>query len=113
MRGRRAAPRRAARPVVAQLAENPDPTVRRRFTEFQATYEKRYAPTFGRFRLPLIVRAASAFRLCGDWSQGLARIWCPKCGFDRFRLFSCKGYLRKDHADSPWIRKLDAQSSPP
>ena len=66
---------------------------RRRFPEFQAAYEQRYAPTFGRFRLPLIVRAASAFRLCGDWSQGIARIRCPACGFDRFRPFSCKSYL--------------------
>ena len=47
---------------------------RRRFPEFQAAYEKRYATTFGRFRLPLIVRAASAFRVCGDWNQGIARI---------------------------------------
>ena len=64
----------------------PDPLRRlfRRFSEFQAAYEQRYAPTFGRFHLPLIVRAASAFRLCGDWSQGIARIRCPECGFDRF-----------------------------
>jgi hypothetical protein len=48
---------------------------------------------FGRFRLPLITRAASAFRLCGDWSQGIARIRCPECGFDRFRPFSCKSCL--------------------
>jgi DNA-directed RNA polymerase subunit RPC12/RpoP len=39
------------------------------------------------------VHAASAFRLCGEWSQGIARIRCPKCGFDRFRPFSCKSYL--------------------
>jgi hypothetical protein len=74
----------------------PDPLrrlFRLRFPEFQAAYEQRYAPTFGRFRLPLIVRAASAFRLCGDWSQGIARIRCPACGFDRFRPFSCKSYL--------------------
>ncbi len=55
----------------------PDPLrrlFRRRFPEFRTAYEQRYAPTFGRFRLPLIVRAASAFRVCGDWSQGIARI---------------------------------------
>jgi hypothetical protein len=47
---------------------------RRRFHKFRAAYEQRYAPTFVRFRLPLIVRAALAFRVCGDWSQGIARI---------------------------------------
>ena len=36
---------------------------------------------------PLIVRAASAFRVCGDWSQGVARIRCPSCGFDRHDTF--------------------------
>ncbi|MGO9411477.1 MAG: transposase zinc-binding domain-containing protein [Spirochaetia bacterium] len=39
------------------------------------------------------MRAASAFRVCGDWSQGIARIRCPACGFDRLRPFSCKSYL--------------------
>ena len=74
----------------------PDPLrtfFRRRFPDFQAAYEQRYAATYGRFRLPLISRAASAFRVCGDWSQGIARIRCPSCGFDRFRPFSCKSYL--------------------
>ena len=74
----------------------PDPLrtlFRRRFPDFQAAYEQRYAAKYGRFRLPLITRAASAFRVCGDWSQGIARIRCPSCGFDRFRPFSCKSYL--------------------
>jgi hypothetical protein len=71
----------------------PDPLrtlFRRRFPDFQAAYEQRYASKYGRFRLPLITRAASSFRVCGDWSQGIARIRCPSCGFDRFRPFSCK-----------------------
>jgi len=59
---------------------------RRRFPAFQDAYEQRYAATFGRFRLPLITRAAAAFRLCGDWSQGIARIRCPACGFDRHEI---------------------------
>jgi DNA-directed RNA polymerase subunit RPC12/RpoP len=74
----------------------PDPLrtlFRRRFPDFQAVYEQRYAAAYDRFRLPLITRAASAFRVCGDWSQGIARIRCPSCGFDRFRPFSCKSYL--------------------
>jgi hypothetical protein len=64
-----------------------------RFPAFQASYEKRYAAFFGTFRLPLIARAASAFRLCGDWSQGIARIRCPDCGYALFRPFSCKGFF--------------------
>jgi len=55
----------------------PDPLCRlfrRRFAEFRAAYEQRYAATFGRFRVPLIVHAPSAFRVCGDWSQCVARI---------------------------------------
>jgi hypothetical protein len=74
----------------------PDPLrtlFRRRFPDFQAAYEQRYASKYGKYRLPLITRAASAFRVCGDWSQGIARIRCPSCGFDRFRPFSCKSYF--------------------
>lgn len=63
------------------------------FPDFQAAYEKRYAAKYGKYRLPLITRAASAFRVRGDWSQGIARFRCPSCGFDRFRPFSCKSYL--------------------
>ncbi|MBE3065366.1 MAG: hypothetical protein IMZ69_10170 [Spirochaetes bacterium] len=63
-----------------------------RFPAFRAAYEKRYAAFFGSFRLPLIARAASAFRLCGDWSQGIARIKCtnPDCKSEYWRPFSCK-----------------------
>ncbi len=64
----------------------------RRFPAFQAVYEQRYAYAFGGFHLPLITRGASAFRLCGDWSQGIARIHCPDCGYDIFRPFSCKSF---------------------
>ena len=74
----------------------PDPLrtlFRQRFPAFQASYEQRYAAFFGKFRLPLISRAASAFRLCGDWSQGIARIRCPDCGYDLFRPFSCKSFF--------------------
>jgi len=54
----------------------PDPLrslFRLRSPDFQATHEQRYAAKYGRFRLPLITKAASAFSLCGDWSQGVAR----------------------------------------
>ena len=75
----------------------PDPLrklFRLRFPASQAIYEQRYAAFFGKFRLPLILRAASAFRLCGDWSQGIDRIRCPDCGYDLLRPFSCKKVLR-------------------
>jgi hypothetical protein len=65
---------------------------RQRFPAFEALYAERYAFFYGKFRLPLIARAASAFRLCGDWSQGIARIRCPDCGYDFFRPFSCKSF---------------------
>ena len=78
----------------------PDPVRRlflRRFPEFQAAYEQRYASMYGRFRLPLIVRAASAET--GTRASPASRprysvaFRCPACGFDRFRPFSCKSYL--------------------
>ena len=73
-------------PIYRPHGPNPLRTLfRRRFPAFQNAYEHRYAATYGKFRLPLIARAASAVSLCGDWSQGIARIRCPSCGFDRFR----------------------------
>jgi hypothetical protein len=91
----------AATPVLRSIRpeyrpHGPDPLrtlFRQRFPAFQASYEQRYAAFFGKFRLPLISRAASAFRLCGDWSQGIARIRCPDCGYDLFRPFSCKSFF--------------------
>ncbi len=74
----------------------PDPLRRLfclRLPAFQSAYEQRYAPSFGRFRLPLITCAASAFRLCGDWSQGITRLRCPECGFDRAVFADIGGML--------------------
>jgi hypothetical protein len=61
---------------------------RQRFPAFQALYEQRYASFYGKVRLRLIAHAASAFRLCGDWSQGIARIRFPDCGYNFFRKYS-------------------------
>jgi hypothetical protein len=60
-----------------------------------SSYEQRYAAFFGKFRLPLISRAASAFRLCGDWSQGgqLHRL-CASCAQKRTLLLG--EYLSED-----------------
>jgi hypothetical protein len=62
--------------------------LRQRIPAFEAAHEQRYAAFFGKFRLPLIPRAVSAFRPFGDRSQDIARIPCSDCGFDLFRLSS-------------------------
>jgi hypothetical protein len=91
-----AAPARPnSQPIYRPRGPDPLQTLfRRRFPDFQAAYEQRYAAIFGRFRLPLITRAASAFGLCGDWSQGIARIRCPSCAQKRTLLVG--EYLSED-----------------
>ncbi len=64
-----------------------------RFPAFATVYEEKYAADFGKFRLPLIIAAASAFDSCGDWENGIARIRCPDCSYDYFRPFSCKSFF--------------------
>lgn len=64
-----------------------------RFPAFEKAYEESYAAGFGRFRLPLIARAAAAFDACGHWENGIARIRCTDCGYDYFRPFSCKSFF--------------------
>jgi hypothetical protein len=66
---------------------------RERFRAFESAYEEHYAATCGTYRLPLIQRAVQAFRLCGDWKQGIARIHCADCGYDFFVPFSCKSFF--------------------
>jgi predicted RNA-binding Zn-ribbon protein involved in translation (DUF1610 family) len=56
-------------------------------------YEEQYAASCGKFRLPVIQRAAEAFNLCGDWQEGIARIRCGDCGYDFFVPFSCKSFF--------------------
>ena len=38
---------------------------REQFEYFETVYEQRHADTCGRYRLPVIQRAANAFKLCG------------------------------------------------
>jgi hypothetical protein len=66
---------------------------RERFAAFELAYEERYAAFCGKFRLLLIQRAAQAFRVCGDWHEGIARVHCPDCGYDLFMPFSCKSFF--------------------
>jgi hypothetical protein len=74
---------------------------RRRFPEFRAAYERRYAATFGRFRLPSSCAPPrhSASAETGARASPTSRprysvaFRCPTRGFNRFRPFSCKSYL--------------------
>jgi hypothetical protein len=66
---------------------------RDRFSSFDSVYCEQYANSCGKFRLPLIQRAAEAFLSCGEWKQGVARIRCPDCGYDFFVPFSCKSFF--------------------
>jgi len=66
---------------------------RERFSVFESACEQHYAASCGKYRLPLIQRAAQAFRVCGDWHEGIARIHCPDCGYDLFVQFSCKSFF--------------------
>jgi hypothetical protein len=65
---------------------------RERFSAFASLYDEKYSSEYGKFRLPLIERAVEAFRLCGDWRQGIARVRCPDCAYDFFVPFSCKSF---------------------
>jgi len=75
---------------------------RTRFNPFsRSTYRsspkpmsRRYAPTYGRFRLDRITEVVENFISCGDYTQGVARIQCtnPECREEFFRPFSCKGF---------------------
>ena len=66
---------------------------RERFSAFAGLYDEKYAGEYGKFRLPLIERAAAAFYLCGDWKQGIARVRCADCAYDFFVPFSCKSFF--------------------
>ena len=39
------------------------------FQEFAESYEEKYAPTYGRFRLERISEVVEHFILCGDYTQ--------------------------------------------
>ena len=65
----------------------------KRFARFEEVYEEQYAASCGKYRLPVIQRAAEAFNLCGDWSEGVARIRCSDCEYDFFVPFSCKSFF--------------------
>ncbi|MBN1523022.1 MAG: hypothetical protein JW904_00955 [Spirochaetales bacterium] len=74
---------------------------RNSYARFEAVYEELYAVEYGKFRLPVIQRAAEAFRLCGDWQEGVARIRCGDFGYDFFQSLTipcCARYRLQFHA---------------
>ena len=64
------------------------------FQSLADQYEDKYAIIYGRFRIKRIIEVVEKFILCGDYSQGVARIQCtnPDCKHEYFRPFSCKGF---------------------
>ena len=64
------------------------------FQSIADQYEDKYAGIYGRFCIKRITEVVEKFILCGDYSQGVARIQCsnPDCKFEYFRPFSCKSF---------------------
>ena len=67
---------------------------KRHFRKLADQYEAKHAVIYGRFRIERITEVVEKFVLCGDYSQGVARIQCtnPDCKYEHFRPFSCKGF---------------------
>jgi len=67
---------------------------KKHFQRIVEQYESKYAAIYGRFRIDRITEVVEKFILCGDYSQGVARIQCtnPECKFEYFRPFSCKTF---------------------
>lgn len=67
---------------------------KRHFQSIAEQYESKYAFVYGRFRIKRITEVVERFVLCGDSSQGVARIQCtnPDCRSEYFRPFSCKSF---------------------
>jgi hypothetical protein len=64
------------------------------FQSIADQYEDKNAVIYGRFRIKRIAEVVEKFILCGDYSQGIARIQCtnPDCKHEYFRPFSCKAF---------------------
>jgi hypothetical protein len=67
---------------------------KKHFQSFAEQYEEKYAMVYGHFRIERITEVVEKFILCGDYSQGIARIQCtnPECKYEYFRPFSCKSF---------------------
>jgi len=64
------------------------------FQSFADQYEAKHAIIYGRFRIERITEVVEKFILCGDYTQGVARIQCtnPDCKYEYFRPFSFKSF---------------------
>ena len=62
------------------------------YTDFENTYDVKYADEYGLFRLDRINETVSKFSECGDWNNGIARVKCTNsdCKHEMFLPFSCK-----------------------
>ncbi|KKK89431.1 hypothetical protein LCGC14_2733160 [marine sediment metagenome] len=58
------------------------PIFKEHFQEFADTYEQKYAPTYGRFRMDRITEVVENFISCGDYTQagGARRCLHPRRG---------------------------------
>ena len=67
---------------------------KRHFQSIAEQYESKYALIYGRYRIERITEVVEKFILCGDYSQGVARIQCTNldCKYEYFRPFSCKSF---------------------
>ncbi len=67
---------------------------KKHFQSFADQYESKFAVIYGRYRIERITEVVEKFIICGDYSQGVARIQCtnPDCKYEYFRPFSCKGF---------------------
>ncbi len=64
-------------------------TIERYLTEFERTYDQRYAKRYGAWR-PIIGEVTRRFLRCGDLHFGFARVRCPDCRHEMFVAFSCQ-----------------------
>jgi hypothetical protein len=64
------------------------------FRKLADQYEVKHAVIYGGSRIERITEVVEKFVLCGDNSQGVARIQRtnPDCKYEHFRPFSCKGF---------------------
>ncbi len=60
------------------------------FDEFEASYDEIYHERYGFYR-PVIRKVVKKFFLCGDLTQGFARVHCGQCHYEYLLAFSCKG----------------------
>ncbi len=58
--------------------------------EFEASYEAKYQERYGFYRA-VVRKVVKKFFLCGDLTQGFARVQCGHCQAEFLLAFSCKG----------------------